>query len=107
MTAAFVPLALLMFAVTYPSRALPMLAPGIERLPRPVLAYLRLVGPACLAALAAVNSLVTSEPRLALHLGVEPLAVVVCALVAWRWSLLPGIVLAVVLVYAARTAGLG
>src|ERR1019366_51699 len=30
---ALVPLAFLMWAVTYPSRALPMLAPGIERLP--------------------------------------------------------------------------
>ena len=49
-------LALLMGAVTYPSRALPLLAPGIERLPSWALDYLQLVGPAVLAALAAVAS---------------------------------------------------
>ncbi len=55
-------LAVLMGAVTYPSRALPLLAPGIERLPRWALAYLRLVGPAVLAALAAVNVMVVDRP---------------------------------------------
>ena len=42
-------LAVLMGAVTYPSRALPLLAPGIERLPPRALLYLRLVGPTVLA----------------------------------------------------------
>ena len=54
-------LALLMGAVTYPSRACPLLAPGIERLPPIALAYLRLVGPAILAALAAVNTVVVID----------------------------------------------
>ena len=51
-------LAVLMGAVTYPSRALPMLAPGIERLPPRALLYLRLVGPAVLASIAASQTLV-------------------------------------------------
>ena len=51
MSTELVLLALLMFAVTYPSRALPLLAPGIERLPPRALLYLRLVGPAVLASI--------------------------------------------------------
>ena len=51
MSAEFVPLALIMFAFTYPSRAVGLLAPAIERLPRPALDYLQLVGPAVLTAL--------------------------------------------------------
>ena len=35
-----VPLAVLMWAVTYPSRAIGLLAPAIDRLPRRVLDYL-------------------------------------------------------------------
>ena len=54
MSTGFVVLAVLMGAVTYPSRALPLLAPGLERLPAPVFAYLRLVAPAVLAAIGAV-----------------------------------------------------
>ena len=98
-------LALLMAAVTYPSRALPLLAPGLERLPGPVLAYLRLVGPASLAALAAVNAIVArdtgGEPRLAF--GVELIAVALAiAVVAWRRNLFLGIAAAVALVAIAR-----
>jgi len=91
-------LALLMAAVTYPSRAVPLLAPGIERLPPIVLAYLRLVGPAILAALAATNTilLVDSAGRPSFHVGIEWLAVGVgVALVAWRRNLLLGIAAAV------------
>ena len=54
-------LAILMFAVTYPSRALGLLAPAMDRLPKVVLDYLQLVGPAVLAALAAVAVMVTTE----------------------------------------------
>ncbi len=103
-------LALLMGAVTYPSRAIPLLAPGLERMPPVVLAYLRLVGPAVLASLAAVNALVlvTPDGTPQLHLGIEAAAVAVAvAIVAWRRTLLlPAIVVAVVVVAGARALGL-
>jgi branched-subunit amino acid transport protein len=102
-------LALLMGLVTYPSRALPLLAPGIERLPAVVLEYLRLVGPAVLAGLAAVNTMVIVDlaGKPFFHVGIEWLAVAVCAgLTAWRRNLLIGLVGAVVLVAVARSTGL-
>ena len=80
MSVELVALAVLMAAVTYPSRALPLLLPGFDRLPPIVDEYLRLIGPGILASLAAVNVLVivdgsgTSQ----LHLGPELLAVLVC-----------------------------
>jgi branched-subunit amino acid transport protein len=101
-------LALLMAAVTYPWRAGPLLAAHFARLPGPALSYLRLVGPAVLAALAAVNTMVAVETtdtgRIAsFHVGIEWLAVAACtALVAWRRNLLLGIVTAVVIVAAGR-----
>ena len=109
MNSALVLLAVFMGAVTYPSRALPLLAPGIERLPRPVLDYLRLVGPAVLAALGAVNVLVIGPGgRIGLHIGIEAVAVLAClGLTAWRGSLLPGLVAAVAIVALWRAAGLG
>ncbi len=103
-------LALLMGAVTYPSRAFPMLAPGIERLPPRALLYLRLVGPAVLASLAAANVLVvtTSGGGRGLHLGIEAAGVLTClALVAWRRNLLLGLVAGVALVALARFTGVG
>lgn len=102
-------LALLMFAVTYPSRALGLLTPGLERLPRVALDYLQLVGPAVLAALAVVNTVVVVRAdRPTLHVGVEALAVVAClAITAWRKNLLLGLLVAVLLVAAARAAGFG
>lgn len=109
MSVTLIGLAVLMGAVTYPSRALPLLAPGIERLPAGILAYLRLVGPAVLAALAAVNSmvLVDSARHATFHVGIEWVAVGACiALVAWRRSLLAGLVVAVVLTAGARALGL-
>ena len=108
MSTELVALAVLMAAVTYPSRALPLLAPGIDRLPPVVHEYLRLIGPAILAALAAVNALVVVGPAGApsLHIGVEALAVVVCvAVVAWRRNLLLGLLAAVVLVAMSRALG--
>ncbi len=106
MTFVFVPLAVLMWAVTYPARALPMLAPGMERLPARVATYLQLAGPAALAALAAVNVLFLGEGG-RFQLGLEPLAVIVAAgITAWRRSLLPGVVFAAVVVAAARAAGI-
>lgn len=104
---ALVPLALLMWAVTYPSRALPMLAPGLERLPTWAITYLRLAGPAALAALAASGSLLTSDSPPRLQLGVVPLAVALCVVVVWRTKLLlAGVGAAVVLLALARAFGL-
>ena len=109
MSTELVALAVLMAAVTWPSRALPMLLPGIDRLPDAAHEYLRLIGPAILASLAAVNALVLVDPAGAaqLHLGVEGLAVVVAVgVVAWRRNLLLALLAAVVLVAVARGLGL-
>jgi branched-subunit amino acid transport protein len=108
MSVTLVGLAILMGAVTYPSRALPLLAPGFQRLPPRVLEYLRLVGPAVLAALAAVNATIVLDAarHASFHVGVEWLAVAVSVIgVLWRRNLLVGLVAAVVLVAALRGAG--
>lgn len=102
-------LAVLMFAATYPTRALGLLTPGLERLPRQALDYLQLVGPAVLAAIAAVNVMVVTDDAgtPAFHVGVEWLAVLAClAITAWRKNLLLGLVVAVALVALARAIGL-
>src|SRR5258705_3651688 len=100
-------LAFLMFLVTYPSRALGLLAPAMDRLPRRALDYLQLVGPAILAALAAVNVMVVatdSGPRF--HVGLEWLAVGAClAIVAWRRNLFLGLIAAGSLSIVRPTAG--
>ena len=109
MTTDLVPLALLMWAVTYPSRAVGLLAPAMERLPGPALDYLRLVGPAVLAALAAVNTAVATraDGSAFITVGLPWLAVGAClALVVWRRSLLIGLVAAVAIAAAGRAAGL-
>lgn len=109
MSVELVGLAVLMGLVTYPSRALPLLAPGIERLPPIALEYLRLVGPAVLTALAAVSVMVIARnggpPTF--HVGVEWLAVVICgALTAWRHNLLLGLVGGIAVVAIARMTGM-
>ena len=108
MSTQLVLLALLMGAATYPSRALPLLVPGIERLPPRALLYLRLVGPAVLASLAATNALVvTGGSGRAFHPGIEAVGVLACmALVAWRRNLFAGLIAGVALVAVARLAGL-
>jgi branched-subunit amino acid transport protein len=101
-------LAVLMFAVTYPTRALGILTPGMERLPKPALDYLQLVGPAVLAAIAAVSVLVlvNEDGQSQLTVGVEALAVLIClGVVAWRKNLLLGLVVAVLIVAVARATG--
>jgi branched-subunit amino acid transport protein len=102
-----VPLAVLMFAVTYPSRAIGLLNPAIDRMPRRALAYLQLVGPAVLAALAAVNVMVvTTDGRSAFTIGLPWLSVAACiALVAWRRNLFLGLLAAVAIARAGRAAG--
>ena len=109
MSADLVVLAVLMFAVTYPTRAVGLLTPGLERLPRRALDYLQLVGPAVLSAIAAVNVIVVTDEAgtPSFHVGIEWLAVLVCmAITAWRKNLLLGLVAAVALVAIARATGL-
>jgi branched-subunit amino acid transport protein len=109
MTTDLVLLAVLMFAVTYPSRALGLLTPGLDRLPRVAFDYLQLVGPAVLAALAAVNVMVATDDAGAtsFHVGIEWLAVAAClGIVAWRRNLLLGLAAAVAIVAIARALGL-
>ena len=109
MSVELVGLALLMGLVTYPSRALPMLAPGIERLPPAALEYLRLVGPAVLAALAIVNVTVIEDPSggQVFHVGIEWAAIAVCGvLTTWQRNLFIGLIGAVVLVAVARATGI-
>ncbi len=101
-------LAVLMGAVTYPWRAVPLLTPGIHRLPRLVQEYLRLVAPAVLAALAAVNTFVAidSQRHPSPHVGIEWLAVGLCVvLVAARRGLLVGLIGAAVLAAGVRAFG--
>ena len=108
MNVELVGLAFLMAAVTYPTRAIPLLAPGIERLPAPALLYLRLVGPAILASLAAADTLVRTLPNgtREIHVGIEAVGVLAClALVVWRRNLLLGLVVGVGLVAVARALG--
>jgi branched-subunit amino acid transport protein len=106
-TTDLVPLAVLMFVVTYPSRAIGLLAPGIDRLPRWAMEYLQLVGPAVLTALAAVATMVsTSGERPAFTVGLPWLSVIAClALVAWRRNLFLGLAVAVAIAIAGRAAG--
>ena len=110
MSTELVLLALLMFAVTYPSRALPLLAPGIERLPPRALLYLRLVGPAVLASIAASETLVQADAAGArsIVLSADVLGVLACVvIVAWRRHLFLGLVAGVALVAVLRFAGAG
>ncbi len=109
MSTDLVPLAVLMFLVTYPSRALGLLTPGLDRLPTIALDYLQLVGPAVLAALAAVSVMVITDAAgtPVFHVGIEWLAVLAClAVTAWRRNLLLGLIVAVAIVVIARGTGL-
>ncbi|HSL33199.1 MAG TPA: AzlD domain-containing protein [Candidatus Limnocylindrales bacterium] len=109
MSTEYVGLAVLMLAVTYPSRAVGLLVPGIHRLPKPALDYLQLVGPAVLAAIGAVAVLVRipDEGAPTFGLGVDSVAVLVALLItAWRRNLLYGIIAAVAIAVVARATGL-
>jgi branched-subunit amino acid transport protein len=106
---ALIPLVILMGLATYPSRAIPLLVPGMHRLPEPVQLYLRLVGPAVLAALAAVNvmTVLDKSRHASFYVGIEWIAVGLCiALVAWRKNLFLGLIVAAGLVALARFVGL-
>ena len=108
MSVHLVPLAILMFLVTYPSRALGLLTPWLDRLPRRGFDYLQLVGPAVLASLVAVSVMVVTDAtgRPHFHVGIEWLAVLACLLItAWRRNLLLGLIGAVAIVVVARATG--
>ena len=108
MTTMLVPLAILMGLATYPFRAVPLLAPGFERLPERARLYLRLVGPSVLAALAAVDTMVVRNDagQPVFRIGWEWLAVGLCiAVVGMRRSLLIGLVLAAASIAVLRAAG--
>ena len=111
MSAGLVPLAILMGFVTYPFRVVPLLSNSFQRLPANARLYLRLVGPAVLAALAAVNTMVVSiveggVPHQRFYVGPEWIAVGLCvAIVAARRSLLVGLVLAAALIAVLRASG--
>ena len=108
MSVTLIGLAILIGAMTYVFRGLPLLIPGFERLPRGASEYLQLVGPAVLAAVAAVNTLLRIDAggKAVLNPGISWLAVALCvALVAWRGNLFLGILAAVVLAAVARNVG--
>lgn len=108
MSTALIPLALLMGLATYPWRAVPLLAPGMHRLPSRVQLYLRLVGPSVLAALAAVDTIVVLDVARhpSFHVGWEWLSVGLCiAVVAIRKNLLLGLIVAAGLIALLRAAG--
>ena len=109
MSTLLVPLALLMAAATYPWRAIPLLAPGIQRLPPQVREFLRLVGPAMLATLAAASVMVSVDAarQRTFQVGVEWLAVLLCiVVVAARRSLLLGLLMSAGGVAALRALNL-
>jgi branched-subunit amino acid transport protein len=107
MSTDLVPLAVIMWAVTYPSRAVGLLAPAIDRLPRRALDYLQLVGPAVLGAIATVNTLFPTSGSNQIEVGVAWLSVLACiALVAWRRNLFLGLVAAVAIAVVGRAIGL-
>src|SRR3954447_19287029 len=108
MSTSLVVLAILMFAATYPSRAIGLLTPGLDRLPKIAFDYLQLVGPAVLAALAAVSVMVVvgDDDVPSFHIGIEWVAVFVClAIVARRGNLFVGLMAAVGIVVVARAMG--
>jgi branched-subunit amino acid transport protein len=97
-----------MFLVTYPTRALGLLTPWLDRLPRVGFDYLQLVGPAVLASLAAVSVMVVTDDtgRSSFHVGIEWVAVLACLVVtAWRRNLLLGLIASVAIVVVARATG--
>jgi branched-subunit amino acid transport protein len=105
MSVHLVGLALLMAAVTYPFRALPLFLPTKDRLPPVLQRYLRLVGPAILAALAAGNTAFAEDAagRNSFHVGIEWIAVALAVvLIAWRGNVFIGILAAAVLVAVSR-----
>ena len=100
-----------MFAVTYPSRAIGLLAPGIDRLPAPRarLPPARRPGGPGGAGRGRRDGRRRPTARPTFHVGLEWLAVGAClAVVAWRRNLFLGLVDAVAIAdRRAGVAGLG
>ena len=95
-----VPLAILGGIGTYAARALQLLAPGVDRLPAPLLTSLPLIAPAAHAAIAAANIFVADG---AFRVGPEAVAVITGAAIGrWRNSLLVGMAVSVVVVLLLR-----
>ncbi len=108
MSTVLLPLAVLMGLATYPSRAVPLLVPGMHRLPATAQLYLRLVGPSVLAALAAVDTMVVLDAARhpSFHVGWEWLSVGLCvAVVAVRRNLFLGLVVGAGLIALLRATG--
>ena len=81
----------------------------MDRLPKIAVDYLQLVGPAVLAALAAVTVMVVvgDDGQPSFHVGIEWVGVFVCLAIVGRWrNLLLGLVAAVAIVAIGRAAGL-
>jgi len=79
----------------------------MDRLPRRALDYLQLVGPAVLAALAAVNTLFPTSGSSVIVVSVAWLSVVACiGIVVWRRNLFLGLVVAVAIAVIGRAIGL-
>jgi branched-subunit amino acid transport protein len=108
MTTGLVPLAVIGFLVTYPFRAVPVLVGGVHRLPPVAQAYIRLLGPSVLMALAAAFTFLGPGPggSTVFHVGIEWLAVAITvALLALRRGLLLALVASVAIVAIARAVG--
>ncbi len=93
-----------MGAVTYATRLLPLLVPLRGDLPQRANAYLALVAPAVLSALAAVATLIASgdgQASLRLNMNVVPIVLGV-ATSAWRRNLAVGIGVGVLSAVALR-----
>ena len=111
MSGDLVVLAVLMFLVTYPSRAVGLLTPGIERLPKLALDYLQLVGPGRADRHRGGRRAGPRQRRRQADRSTSawrrsrspPRS----RSVAWRKNLLVGLVVAVVIVAGARALGLG
>ena len=103
-------LAVLMGAVTYPSRALPMLAPGIERLPPARSSTCASSGRRCWRRSPPRRRSSTRTTRACRRSSSDPRswACSLCmAIVWWRRNLFLGLLAGVVLVALLRVAGIG
>ena len=108
MSTDLIPLAVLLFVATYPSRAIPMLVGGVHRLPPLVRIYVRLLGPSVLMALAAAFTFLSVDPagRPVFHVGIEWLAVgLTLVLMQAKRGLLLALVVSVATVAIARATG--
>ena len=94
------PLVLAAAVGTFAARAIPLFAPGVDRLPPIALAYLRMIGPAALGGIAAKEVFLRDGVP---SVGPEAVAVIAGALVGrLRGSLLFAMVVSVVVVLALR-----